>query len=79
MISPGALWSGQTGTTVVTAFVDLEAEMLYIANLGDCRAVAGWYHHSDKTWEYDVLTDDLTPENPSEAEKYVFQGSTVRY
>lgn len=70
MINPGALFSAQTGSVVVTALVDLEAEYLHVINLGDCRAVAGWYHYHDKAWECDVLSEDHTPENLSEAQRY---------
>lgn len=55
--------------SAVTALVDAESQTLMVANLGDCRAVAGWYDSATDEWRCDTLTQDMTMENPAEAER----------
>ncbi|WWD22768.1 hypothetical protein CI109_107261 [Kwoniella shandongensis] len=53
------------GAVAVSALVDVENDDLYVAGLGDCRAVAGW-QGADGRWRCDVLTEDMMGENPKE-------------
>ncbi|KAK8844684.1 hypothetical protein IAR55_006533 [Kwoniella newhampshirensis] len=53
------------GACAVTALVDAEHDDLYVALVGDCRAVAGW-QGPDGRWRCDVLTEDQMGENPKE-------------
>jgi pyruvate dehydrogenase phosphatase len=57
---------GNSGAAAVTVLVDSAADKVVVANLGDCRAVAGWYNPSTKKWRCDTLTQDLTCRNPDE-------------
>ena len=58
------------GSCATTMIVDIATDKLYVANLGDCRAVAGWWNPVLGTWRCDVLTDsgDMNAENPLDAE-----------
>ena len=56
------------GSCAISAFIDAENSGLYVANTGDCRAVAGW-QLPDGTWRCDVLTEDQMGENPKEVER----------
>ncbi|WVW86625.1 hypothetical protein I302_108678 [Kwoniella bestiolae CBS 10118] len=57
------------GSCALTVIYDAAAERVYIANCGDCRAVAGWYDEKKKKWRCDVLTEDHNGDNPSERER----------
>ncbi|KAK4688528.1 pyruvate dehydrogenase phosphatase, partial [Tremellales sp. Uapishka_1] len=57
-----------SGAAAVTAILDVKTDHLHVANAGDCRAVAGWYNHYTGEWRCDPLSDDLTSENPAEAD-----------
>lgn len=50
----------------MTAFVDVEGDKVYVANAGDCRAVAGWFNEQSGTWRCDVLSEDHGGRNPKE-------------
>ncbi|WVR03177.1 hypothetical protein IAU60_000168 [Kwoniella sp. DSM 27419] len=56
------------GACAITALVDAENEDLYVALVGDCRAVAGW-QGADGRWRCDTLTEDQMGENPREIER----------
>ncbi|EIW73223.1 hypothetical protein TREMEDRAFT_24534 [Tremella mesenterica DSM 1558] len=55
----------ENGSCAISAIVDAENNGLYLANTGDCRAVAGW-ESPDGTWKCDVLSEDQMGENPNE-------------
>jgi pyruvate dehydrogenase phosphatase len=57
------------GACAVTVIVDAVTDKLYVANIGDCRAVAGWQNPVTGEWRCDVLTDigDTVAENPLES------------
>lgn len=57
------------GSAAITAIVDVQRDQLHVANCGDSRALAGWYHPSTGQWRCQVLSDDLEPENPVEADR----------
>jgi pyruvate dehydrogenase phosphatase len=57
------------GSAAITAVVDVQSDQLHVANCGDSRALAGWYHPSTGQWRCEVLSDDLEPENPVEADR----------
>jgi len=59
------------GATAVTALIDAESKVLYVANLGDSRAVAGWWDPISETWRCDVLTNEHQGGNPAEVARYV--------
>jgi pyruvate dehydrogenase phosphatase len=56
------------------AIFDMSHRNLYVANTGDCRAVAGVWIPSangDGAWSVDVLTEDQTGRNPKELARFV--------
>ncbi|WWC57904.1 uncharacterized protein I303_100439 [Kwoniella dejecticola CBS 10117] len=55
------------GACAVTAVVDAEADKLYVANVGDTRAVAGWWNAEKGEWKCDILSSDAECENEAEA------------
>ncbi|WVF69344.1 hypothetical protein IAT40_004120 [Kwoniella sp. CBS 6097] len=66
------------GACACTALVDSKSGLLYLANMGDCRAVAGWYNPTQGTWRTDVLSQDHNAANPVEAEKVRSEHPTER-
>lgn len=56
-----------SGTTGVTATVVAATNKVVVANLGDSRAVAGWFNPTTGQWRCDQLTNDHEPGNPAEA------------
>lgn len=56
------------GSTVATAVIDAQADMLHVAHCGDTRAVAGWWNPETRMWRCDVLTEDHDVENDKEAD-----------
>ena len=65
------------GTTSITAVLDTEAKMLYLANLGDSRAIAGWWSPISNTWRCDVLTNEHQGGNPAEVTRSVGEVGTI--
>jgi hypothetical protein len=57
------------GSCAITAMVDVKSKKLYVVNLGDCRAVAGWYNPETDMWRCDVLSTDHAVSNPDEANR----------
>ena len=57
------------GSAGITAIVDVKGDTLHVANLGDSRAVAGWWNPEDKVWRCDILSSDQECENPAEADR----------
>ena len=57
------------GSAGITAVVDIQADMLHVANAGDSRAVAGWWNPTTRTWRCDVLSEDHDVENLREADR----------
>ncbi|WWC96007.1 hypothetical protein V866_002874 [Kwoniella sp. B9012] len=57
------------GSTACTAFIDIKQELLYLINLGDVRAVAGWYNVKEGKWRVDILSQDQECGNPSEVKR----------
>jgi pyruvate dehydrogenase phosphatase len=57
------------GSCATTAIVDSRAGILYLANLGDSRAVAGWYNKDTTEWRCDVLSEDASAKNPKEVKR----------
>ncbi|WVW84270.1 hypothetical protein I302_106300 [Kwoniella bestiolae CBS 10118] len=55
-----------SGCTACTLIVDTAASRLYVAHIGDSRAVAGWYNSKEGKWRCDVLTEDQCGDNPKE-------------
>jgi hypothetical protein len=68
-----ALWAlssiQNSGGCGVTAMVDAESETLYVMNVGDCRAVAGWLNPRTGEWRCDTLTADQTLLNEPEKQR----------
>jgi pyruvate dehydrogenase phosphatase len=70
--SPSLLSIGQllkSGSCALTAIVDVESDRLYVANTGDCRAVAGWFDRNTNLWRCDVLSENQQCANPREADR----------
>ncbi|WRT63431.1 uncharacterized protein IL334_000336 [Kwoniella shivajii] len=57
------------GACAVTAVVDVAADKLYVANVGDTRAIAGWWNPENREWMCDVLTADATCDNEQESQR----------
>ncbi|WWC70669.1 uncharacterized protein I206_104620 [Kwoniella pini CBS 10737] len=57
------------GAVTCTAFIDVEKEKLYLINVGDSRAVAGWYDEKTCKWRVDTLSQDQECGNPAEIER----------
>ncbi|OCF41513.1 hypothetical protein I317_04716 [Kwoniella heveanensis CBS 569] len=66
------------GACACTALIDSRSGLLYLANLGDCRAVAGWYNPTLGRWRTDVLSQDHNAANPVEAERVRSEHPTER-
>ena len=69
-------WSSDIvlGSCALMALLDPSRRDLYVACTGDCRAVAGiWEENDDGTgkWRVEVLTEDQTGRNASEAQRCV--------
>lgn len=58
-----------SGSCATTATVDVANDRLYVANLVDSRAVAGWWNAKDGKWRCDVLSNDHEGENKAEADR----------
>ncbi|OCF59968.1 hypothetical protein L486_02641 [Kwoniella mangroviensis CBS 10435] len=57
------------GSCAITAIVDVESDKLYEANVGDTRAIAGWWNPDKGEWRCDILTEDATCENEKETKR----------
>lgn len=57
------------GTTALTAVIDAESDSLHVINVGDCRAVAGWYNPLTGKWRAQVLNREHSPWDPEQAAK----------
>lgn len=57
------------GACTSTAIIDAAHDTLYVANLGDCRAVAGWYDPKKDQWRCDPLTNFGDGNADNEAEQ----------
>lgn len=44
------------GSCLHTALIDNATNKLYVANLGDCRVVAGWYDARTGLWRCEVMS-----------------------
>ncbi|WRT67095.1 uncharacterized protein IL334_004061 [Kwoniella shivajii] len=67
--SPSNFLLGATegaGSTACSVIVDTEASRMYIAHVGDSRAVAGWWNTKENRWRCDVLTEDQCGDSPKE-------------
>lgn len=67
--APSQLIHGLTervGTTALTAIVDAKADTVHVINLGDSRAVAGWYNPKTGLWRAEVLNSEHSSSNPDE-------------
>lgn len=74
-----AIAPATSGACALTVMVDEDREEVYVANTGDCRAVAGYWvephttkdgHHYQGGWRTEVLTEDHTSANPNEIARY---------
>ncbi|WWC61165.1 uncharacterized protein I303_103745 [Kwoniella dejecticola CBS 10117] len=54
------------GCTACSIIVDTQLKKMYVAHVGDSRAVAGWWNKKEKKWRCDVLTEDQCGDNPKE-------------
>lgn len=65
MIAPAV-----SGACAISLLVDEQREEVYVANAGDCRAVAGYWvdgeNGSPSGWRCEVLTQDMMGDNPAE-------------
>ncbi|WWC85606.1 uncharacterized protein L201_000470 [Kwoniella dendrophila CBS 6074] len=61
----------EVGSCAITAIIDVSADKLYVANIGDTRAVAGWWNPHKEEWRCDILTEDSTGENPTEVARVI--------
>ncbi len=59
------------GSCALTIIIDVANDRMYVANLGDSRAVAGWWSEKEWKWRCDILTNDLEGENTAEADRSV--------
>jgi len=59
------------GACAATAILDQSSGNLYVANLGDCRVLAGWCDPKTGSWRYEQLSEDQTSENPKEQARSV--------
>ncbi|WWC67048.1 uncharacterized protein I206_100955 [Kwoniella pini CBS 10737] len=57
------------GSCAITAVIDVENDKLFVANVGDTRAVAGCWDPAKSKWRCDILTEDATCENEKEVER----------
>lgn len=57
------------GACGLTITVDTASDKMYIANMGDCKAVAGWYDPKSGIWRCDVLNRELTVYDENIAEE----------
>jgi pyruvate dehydrogenase phosphatase len=57
------------GACGLTITVDTASDKMYIANIGDCKAVAGWYDPKSGIWRCDVLNRELTVYDENIAEE----------
>lgn len=60
-----------SGACATTAIIDAASDKLYVSNLGDCRAVAGWYDPKTGQWRCDVISEigDVNGDNDEEADR----------
>ncbi|WWC69502.1 uncharacterized protein I206_103444 [Kwoniella pini CBS 10737] len=58
-----------SGCTACSIIIDTQVNKMYIANVGDSRAVAGWWNQKEKKWRCDVLTEDQCGDNPKECQR----------
>lgn len=65
---------GRQGSCAILALIDTARRDLYVANTGDCRAVAGIWEEGLEgkgVWRVEVLSEDQTGRNPNELKRYV--------
>ncbi|WVQ81289.1 hypothetical protein IAT38_003412 [Cryptococcus sp. DSM 104549] len=60
-----------SGSCSLNAIVDVAADKLFVANVGDTRAIAGWWNPREGKWRCDVLTNDAMGDNPVEAQRVI--------
>lgn len=63
------------GSCAILALLDTARHDLYVANTGDCRAVAGILEDGPdgkNVWRVEVLSEDQTGRNPNELKRYAF-------
>jgi pyruvate dehydrogenase phosphatase len=63
----------KSGACFSTVVIDTAKDKLYVANLGDCRAIAGWRNPESGQYRCDILTidGDANAANEVEVEKQV--------
>jgi pyruvate dehydrogenase phosphatase len=75
-----------SGACALTVLVDEDRQEVYVANTGDCRAVAGYYVppqtdsygiHYQGGWRCEVLTDDHLAIGPKETQRWVCDSSLL--
>lgn len=54
MLALGAL--APRGACLYTALIDNATKKLYVANLGDCRVVGGWYDPIRDSWRCEIMS-----------------------
>lgn len=59
------------GACLSNATIDIAQDKLYVTNVGDCRAVAGWRNPKTQLWRCDVISEigDCNGDNEEEAER----------
>ncbi|WVQ66551.1 uncharacterized protein L199_004733 [Kwoniella botswanensis] len=58
-----------SGSCALNMIYDATSRRVYVANCGDCRAVAGWWNPKEKKWRCDILTEDHNGHNPKECDR----------
>ncbi|CAK5275378.1 unnamed protein product, partial [Mycena citricolor] len=64
-----AMLPSLSGSCALLTMIDTAHNNMYVASAGDCRAVAGVWEPEQGKWRVEVLTEDQTGRNPSEAER----------
>ena len=54
------------GSCALTTIIDVAHDKVYVANVGDSRAVAGWWNQAEAKWRCDILSNDHEGENEIE-------------
>ena len=71
LLSLGA--GDDAGSCVTALIIDQKFGKMYAINLGDCRAVAGWWNPETKMWRCDRLSEigDMRGDNDYERARSV--------
>lgn len=73
--SEANMW--ESGTTVITAMIDLDKKQILLANLGDCRCILASGSNSSPFVKATALSEDHKPWVPAELERIEAAGCTV--